>query len=596
MKRAILTLVLAVAAMVAMGQEKVVWEDLMKSYSPNPQFEINKVELTPEKTTLYASYNNPPNSWFRISKESYLESDGKKYAIIGSDSITLGEQHHTDEETWTKEFVLYFKPLPPDTKEFDFMEGTAPNDFKVFSIHEKSYTMPVTPVPEEYLANYAEEDVLAEMKYSDEPATIHFKAMNYRKGMNTEVQVQYVDLKNPADPVDAKVYLDDNGEATLRLPICFPQAVWPMIYNIPWASRCALYLAPGKEVTVLIDMLHDDSKANSKFVGFKGYFAKFDREWYPLALDCEKAFEEVERPKWNEIHDVATLMKAINKETDDCLEILKRLSCSKTWMDYMVAFLYNPPLFPHNVVADSLLNSKEFTDFVLQNYTRNLYSSTAVFDNGFVDNSKYYVKATNARGINADLARYCYYLPQVLDGKDVPKPLIEDKNLSDLYDKYVEEYKQSVASNKEKMTGDDHIHYLDMTDISPDKVLSTILDRYKGKTVLIDIWATWCVPCRSAIEQMKPMKQELEGKDIVYIYMTSPTSPFQDWEELIPDIHGEHYYLTEEQCNFMMEQHKSEGYPTYAIYSPDRNLTYTVAGFPGVETIKEELEKAMNNK
>ena len=593
MKRAILTLVLAVAAMMAMGQGKVVWEDLMKSYSPNPQLEINKVELTPERTTLYASYNNPPNSWFLISRESYLESDGKKYAIIGSDSITLGEKHYTDEETWTKEFVLYFKPLPLDTKVFDFMEGTAPNDFKVFDIHEKSYTMPVTPVPEEYLANYAEDDVMEELKYSDEPATIHFKAMNYRKGMNTEVQVQYVDLKNPANPVDAKVYLDDNGEATLRLPICFPQAVWPMIYNIPWASRCALYLAPGKEVTVLIDMLHDDSKANSKFVGFKGYFAKFDREWYPLALDCEKAFEEVERPKWNEIHDVATLMKAINKETDDCLEILKRLSCSKTWMDYMVAFLYNPPLFPHNVVADSLLNSKEFTDFVLQNYTRNLYSSTAVFDNGFVDNSKYYVKATNARGINADLARYCYYLPQVLQGKDIAKPLIEDKALSDLYDKYAEEYRSGIASNKEGFADQANVHYLDMTEVEPKDVLPTLLERYKGKVVMIDIWATWCVPCRYGIEQMEPLKKELADKDIVYIYITSSTSPVNTWKELIPTIGGEQYYLTDEQCYFILEQHESNGYPTYAIYDKNGNQTFKTIGFPGVETIKAELEKAI---
>ena len=590
MKSKILAMLFALVSVVAMGQEKLVWEELAVGYSPNPQFMITKVEFSKEKTTLYAVYQNPPDGWFRISKESYLQSDGKTYAIVGSDSIALGEECYTDKETWLRKFVLYFKPLPLDTKEFDFLEGTDSYDFKVFNIHEKSYTMPVTPVPDEYKADYAEEDVLAEMKYSDEPATIHFKAMNYRKGMNTEVQVQYVDLKNPADPVDAKVYLDDNGEATLRLPICFPQMGWTTIFNIPWASRCALYLAPGKEVTVLIDMLHDDSKANSKFVGFKGYFAKFDREWYPLVVDYEKAFAEVEEPKWNDFHDVATLMNALKKEKDCGTDILKRFSCSKTWMDYMMADQYNPP-FLDNVVADSLLNSEEFTDFVLQNYTRNLYSPTAMFGNRFVDASRYYVKATNARGINADLARYCYYLPQVLDGKDVPKPLIEDKNLSDLYDK--EEYKRSVASNKEKMTGDDHIHYLDMTDISPDSILSTILDRYKGKTVLIDIWATWCGPCRVAIDQMKPMKQELEGKDIVYIYMTSSTSEFDTWKELIPDIHGEHYYLTEEQLNHILQQYGEQAYPTYAIYNSKGERTYLTTGFPGVEVMKDELEKAM---
>ena len=592
MKSKVLALLFALVSVVAMGQEKVVWEEVAVGYSPNPQFMITKVELSKEKTTLYAVYQNPPDGWFRISKESYLQSDGKTYAIVGSDSIALDEECYTDKETWLREFVLYFKPLPLDTKEFDFLEGTASNDFKVFAIHEKSYTMPVTPVPDEYEADYAEEDVLAEMKYSDEPATIHFKAMNYRKGMNTEVQVQYVDLKNPADPVDAKVYLDDNGEATLRLPICFPQMGWTTIFNIPWASRCALYLAPGKEVTVLIDMLHDDSKANSKFVGFKGYFAKFDREWYPLVVDYEKAFAEVEEPKWNDFHDVATLMNALKKEKDCGTDILKRFSCSKTWMDYMMADQYNPP-FLDNVVADSLLNSEEFTDFVLQNYTRNLYSPTAMFGNRFVDASRYYVKATNARGINADLARYCYYLPQVLDGKDVPKPLIEDKNLSDLYDKYVEEYKRSVASNKEKVTGNEHIHYLDMKEVAPDKVLSTILDRYKGKTVLIDIWATWCGPCRVAIDQMKPMKQELEGKDIVYIYLTSSTSEFEDWERVISDIHGEHYYLTEEQLNHILQQYGEQAYPTYAIYDSKGAQTYKNIGFPGVETMKEELGKAM---
>ena len=593
MKRTIFTFVLAVAALVAMGQEKVVWEDLMKSYSPNPQFEINKVELTPEKTTLYASYNNSPTSWFLISKESYLESDGKKYAIIGSDSITLGEQHHTDEETWTKEFVLYFKPLPPDTKEFDFMEGTAPNDFKVFSIHEKSYTMPVTPVPEEYLADYAEDDVMEDLKYNDQPATIHLKTMNYRKGMNAEIQVQYVDLKNPADPVDAKVRLNDDGEADLSLPICFPQVVYATLYNIPWASTCGLYLAPGKEVTVLIDMLHDDSGINSKFVGFKGYFAKFDRELYPMTVACEKSVSEKLKnsPKWEDIHDVKTLIDAYEKECSYWKELPQSLSYSKTAIEYMVSQIDDPPVYLENAL-DSLMQTKEFIEYILQHCTKNLYSPKAVFGNGFVDASKYYVMA-DARGINADLARYCYYLPQVLQGKDVAKPLIEDKALSDLYDKYAKEYRASIASIKESFADQSNVHYLDMTEVEPKDVLPILLKRYKSKVVVIDIWATWCGPCRAGIELMKPLKKELTDKDIVYIYITSSTSPVNTWKELIPTIGGEQYYLTDEQCNFMMEQHLSDGYPTYAIYSSDGNLTYTTAGFPGVETIKEELEKAI---
>ncbi len=594
MKRTIITFVLAVATLMAMGQEKVVWEELAVGYSPNPQFMITKVEFSKEKTTLHVVYQYPPDEWFRVSKESYLQSDGKKYAIVGSDSIALDEECYTDEETWARGFVLYFKPLPLDTKEFDFLEGTDSYDFKVFNIHEESYTMPVTPVPDEYKADYAEEDVLAEMKYSDEPATIHFKAMNYRKGMNTEVQVvQYVDLKNPAEPVDAKVRLNDDGEADLSLPICFPQVVYATLYNIPWASHCGLYLVPGKEVTMLIDMLHDDSGINSKFVGFKGYFAKFDKELYPMMVECEKAVSEKmeQSPKWEDIHDVKTLIDAYEKVCSYWKELPQSLSYSKTVIEYMVSQIDDPPVYLENAL-DSLMQTKEFIDYILQHCTKNLYSPKAVFSNRFVDDSKYFVMA-DARGINADLARYCYYLPQVLQGKDIAKPLLEDKALSDLYDKYAEEYRSGIASNKEGFADQANVHYLDMTEVEPKDVLPTLFERYKGKVVMIDIWATWCVPCRYGIEQMEPLKKELADKDIVYIYITSSTSPVDTWKELIPNIGGEQYYLTDEQRNFMMEQHKSDGYPTYAIYSSDGNLTYTTAGFPGVETIKEELEKAI---
>ncbi|MBQ7141928.1 MAG: TlpA family protein disulfide reductase [Bacteroidaceae bacterium] len=596
MKGKILTFIWVMLGMTMWAQKKVVWEEPAKGYSPYPQFEISRVELTKERTTLQVRYTHPHTSWFQVSKGSYLESNGKRYAIIGSDSITLGEQHYTDEITWMKDFVLYFKSLPIDTKEFDFMESTAPNDFKVFNIHEKGYTMPVTPVPDEYKADYAEEDVMEDLKYSDQPAVIHFKSTNYRKGMNTEIQVQYVDMKNPADPVDAKARLNDDGEADLSLPISFPQVVYAALYNIPWASHCGLYLAPGKEVTVLIDMLKDDSGINSKFVGFKGYFAKFDKDLYPMMVECEKSVSEAmeKQPKWKDIHEVKTLIDAFEQESAIWKALPSRLSYSKTAVEYMVSQIDDPPVYLESV-ADSLMHTKEFTDYILQHCTQNLYSPKAVFSNRFVDVSKYYVMA-DAKGINADLARYCYYLPLVLQGKNVAKPLIEDKALSDLYDKYVDEYRKNVASNKEGVAEDAHVHYLDMADVEPKEALPAILDRYKGKVVMIDIWATWCAPCWVGIEQMKPLKEKLHDKDIVYVYITSSTSPFDTWKELIPDIKGEQYYLTDEQCLSVMQQYESEGYPTYAIYSPDGNLTFQTIGFPGVEKIKEELEKAIGDK
>ena len=85
-KKNFITILLALVALAVQAKEKtIVWKELAVGYSPNPQFMITKVEFSKEKTTLYAAYQYPPDGWFRISGESYLQSDGKTYAIVGSD-------------------------------------------------------------------------------------------------------------------------------------------------------------------------------------------------------------------------------------------------------------------------------------------------------------------------------------------------------------------------------------------------------------------------------------------------------------------------------------------------------------------------------
>ncbi|MBR6189020.1 MAG: TlpA family protein disulfide reductase [Prevotella sp.] len=589
MKQTIITILLALVAMTGQAKKTIVWENPSVAYSAIPYFQIQKVEMTKEKTAMYVRMALLPGYGFRISEDSYLQTNGKQYRIIGSDSIPLGGDFIILDDSGMKDFVLHFKPLPLDTKEFDFMEGLAQGDYKVFGIHDKDYTMPPASVPTEYMADDDGEG-LTELKFDATPATIHFKSLNYRKGMNTEIDVQYVDLKNPAKPMDVETYLNDDGEASLSLPICLPQIVWINIVNIPWSSMSCVYLSPGKEVTVLVDMLHDDSRANSKIVGAKGYYAKFGKDWLQSAFD-EETENGPQKPtiKKEDIHDVQALIGYCDEERENYDKWVKNSNYCKAIKDYLIQFA-NSPIFMFDGEQDSLSKTKEFTDYVLQNYSENLYKRNIVFSNEFPRASKYYAM-TDARGFNADLARYCYYLPQVLDSKQLEKPLIEDKNLSDLYDKYVAEYQATVTANKQGL--DDSIHYLDMTEVAPEDILQTILDKHKGKTILIDIWATWCGPCKLGHEKMKPLKEELSGKDIVYIYLTSPTSDYDKWKDYIKDISGEHYFLTQEQLEAIFKQLQAHGYPTYAVYAPNGERITSFSGF-SLEAIREALEKALN--
>ena len=465
-----------------------------------------------------------------------MQTNGKQYSIIGSDSIPLGGDYIILDDTGRKNFILYFRPLPLDTKEFDFLEGLAKGDYKVFGIHDKDYTMPPASVPTEYMADDDGEG-LAELKFDATPATINFKSLNYHKGMNTDIQVQYVDLKNPAKPMDIYTNLNDDGEASLSLPICLPQIVWIVVVNIPQSSMWCVYLSPGKEVTVLVDMLHDDSEANNKIVGAKGYYAKFGKDWLRSTHD-EETENGPQKPtiKKEDIHDVQTLIRYCDEERENYNKWVKNSDYCHAIKEYLTQYAYSP-LFMFEGEQDSLSRTKEFTDYVLQNYTGNLA-----------------------------------------------------------------EYQATITANKQGLA--DNIHYLDMTEVAPENTLQTILDKYKGKTILIDIWATWCGPCKFGHEKMKPLKEELSDKDIVYIYLTSPTSDYDKWKDYITDISGEHYFLTqeqsgehyfltEEQLNAIFKQLQGTGYPTYAIFAPNGERHTSFSGF-NLEAIREALEKALN--
>ena len=589
-KQAIITLLLALVAMAGQAKEKtIIWEKPAKALNCADLLEIEKVELTKQQTRLYASYSNMPGQWFRIAKESCLQSGGKTFRIVGADSITLGEKF-TLGDNGSQRFVLRFEPLPMKTKEFDFIEGFGDNDFKVFGIHDSTYTMPAVAVPAEYLADYAEDDQLEDLKYSAEPAVVHFKALNYRKGMRPRIMAQYIDLKHPGEPQNLYLRMNDDGEAEIKLHVGFPQVVWFHMNNFPWGSNCSLYLAPGKEVTVLVDMLKDDTFKGNKFVGYKGYFAKFAREYYQMQTqDDDIKMKETARTVEELIRDY----DEYSAKNDKYIENLPCEQAVKDWLtqltnsgSYSFSYYGNP--------IDSLSKQPAFTEHLLQHHISGLKGRKAVLTFAFTEGSRYYAMDKEARGINADLARYCYYLPKVLDGQEVEKPLIEDANLSALYDEVAKEYQKTVAAQKEGLPV--NVHYLDMTDVAPEDILPAILSKYKGKAVLIDVWATWCGPCRMGHKLMAPLKEELKGRDIEFVYITSPSSPYEDWKNMIGDIPGNHYYLTKEQYNHLLDLYHSNGIPTYAIYDANGKQTYTEIGFPGVETIKEEIEKALNTK
>jgi len=164
-----------------------------------------------------------------------------------------------------------------------------------------------------------------------------------------------------------------------------------------------------------------------------------------------------------------------------------------------------------------------------------------------------------------------------------------ENQLAEIHSYVYAKNEQQIA---EELAGNESVFFKKYDDVAPENILQTILDNYKGKAVLIDMWATWCGPCRAGHKAMAPLKEELKGRNIKFIYITPPSSPPTTWLEMIKDIDGDHYYLTEEQNHYILSHFESEGIPTYAIYDTKGQQTYKSIGFPGNDVIRKELVTA----
>lgn len=127
--------------------------------------------------------------------------------------------------------------------------------------------------------------------------------------------------------------------------------------------------------------------------------------------------------------------------------------------------------------------------------------------------------------------------------------------------------------------------------MSAQQIMPTIIDKYKGKAILIDFWNTWCMPCKAAMSAIRPLKEQLH--DVVYVYIADVSSPVDKWGEMIKTISGAHVRLTKEQAVALAELYKFSGIPTYFVVNREGKITYQKTSFPGVETLREQLVSAM---
>lgn len=117
-----------------------------------------------------------------------------------------------------------------------------------------------------------------------------------------------------------------------------------------------------------------------------------------------------------------------------------------------------------------------------------------------------------------------------------------------------------------------------------EEVFNYIVSQHKGSVIYIDIWGTWCGPCREQMQYVPEMKKQLEGKNVVFVYLAS-SSPEEAWKNMIKyyKLTGHnvvHYNLPQKQQALFEKGYLDRGWPTYIIVDKEGKFVTKTAPRP----------------
>ena len=109
-----------------------------------------------------------------------------------------------------------------------------------------------------------------------------------------------------------------------------------------------------------------------------------------------------------------------------------------------------------------------------------------------------------------------------------------------------------------------------------EKIFRKIIEPYKGRIIYLDIWGTWCSPCKRNLKESWKVKESLKDYDIVYLYLCNRSSD-ESWKNVIKEYNltGDncvHYNLPEDQQAAIEHYVGINGYPTYKLIDKEGNI------------------------
>ncbi len=130
--------------------------------------------------------------------------------------------------------------------------------------------------------------------------------------------------------------------------------------------------------------------------------------------------------------------------------------------------------------------------------------------------------------------------------------------------------------------------------------LKTINDEYvnlsdfKGKYVFLDLWASWCGPCRMQMPYLKKMEKEYHDKNIEFVSLSiDKPNAVDKWKQMVKDMQlgGAQLIIDHDKkkhTDFLLH-FKVTGIPHFILFDPKGNVVHPDTPKPSDEALLKEL-------
>jgi len=120
------------------------------------------------------------------------------------------------------------------------------------------------------------------------------------------------------------------------------------------------------------------------------------------------------------------------------------------------------------------------------------------------------------------------------------------------------------------------------------------LTDFKGKVVVVDVWATWCAPCKQQIPYLKKMEEAFKGKDVVFMSVSVDYEKDKKaWLQMLKDLDLHGVQLFASGWSKIAKDYAISSIPRFMVFDKKGNVVSVDAPRPSDPKLTEMVNKEL---